>query len=57
MRTHVCFLYLFQMEDVQWYDRSELLSAVQLYEENKEETMQSRREQAHTVFYVHAVSS
>ena len=30
-----------QMEDVQWYDRSELLAAVQLYDQHPEETMQS----------------
>ncbi|GAX86638.1 hypothetical protein CEUSTIGMA_g14046.t1 [Chlamydomonas eustigma] len=34
------------MEDVQWYDRSELLSAVQLYEQNKEETMQSLQQRS-----------
>ena len=31
------------MEDVQWYDKSELLAVVQLFEQNPEETIQSKR--------------
>eukprot|EP00955_Chlamydomonas_euryale_P090122 364514-Chlamydomonas_euryale.AAC.3 len=30
-----------QMEDIQWYDRSELRAAVQLYQDNMDETMVS----------------
>ncbi len=32
-----------EMEDVQWLDREELAAAVQLYEQNTGETMQSER--------------
>jgi len=30
-----------EMEDIQWYDRSELRAAVQLYQDNMDETMVS----------------
>jgi hypothetical protein len=29
------------MEDVQWYDRSELAAAARLYDENPDDTIQS----------------